>query len=196
MFIATVLCEIAQDFNRCLNANPGTKTFLLNLPILTYLPFFRISAKNPTDVKTIHGLVKNKVTLITGHSGVGKSTLINAIHPQANLRTGDISEYHQKGKHVTTFAEMTELPFGGFVIDTPGIKEFGMLDIEPNEVSHYFREMRGLVNECKFNNCLHVNEPKCAVKKALEERKISEERYKNYLNILEDCKSKKQEMYD
>lgn len=159
-------------------------------------PVHLISAQTKAGMSMLESLLKEKTTLISGHSGVGKSTLINAIHPVANLKTGEISEYHQKGMHVTTFAEMHELPFGGYVIDTPGIKEFGLLDIEPQEVSHYFREMRELVNECKFNNCLHVNEPKCAVKQALQEGKISEERYKNYLNILEDSKTRKEEKYD
>jgi len=159
-------------------------------------PVHLVSALSENDVEQIRRLMKEKTTLISGHSGVGKSTLINAIHPDANLKTGDISEYHQKGMHVTTFAEMFELPFGGYVIDTPGIKEFGLLDIEPNEVSHYFREMRDLINDCKFNNCLHLNEPKCAVRQALEAGDIPEERYKNYLNILEDCETAKKEQYD
>jgi ribosome biogenesis GTPase len=155
-----------------------------------------VAAETGIGMDELKTLLKDKTTLISGHSGVGKSTLINAIHPLANLKTGQISEYHQKGMHVTTFAEMHELPFGGYVIDTPGIKEFGLLDIEPQEVSHYFREMRPLVNDCKFNNCLHVNEPKCAVKQALEQGEIAEERYKNYLNILEDSKTVKEEKYD
>ena len=153
-------------------------------------PVHLVSALSEGDVGKIKLLMKNKTTLLSGHSGVGKSTLINAIHPQANLKTGEISEFSQKGKHVTTFAEMLELPFGGYVVDTPGIKEFGLLDIEPNEVSHYFREMRDLLNDCKFNNCLHINEPKCAIKHALEQGKIPEERYKNYLRMLEDCEER------
>lgn len=159
-------------------------------------PVHLTAAQSGEGMEELKNLLKDKTTLISGHSGVGKSTLINAIHPLANLKTGAISEYHQKGMHVTTFAEMHELPFGGFVIDTPGIKEFGLLDIEPQEASHYFREMRDFVNDCKFNNCLHVNEPKCAVKQALLDGKISEERYKNYLNILEDSKTSKEEKYD
>lgn len=159
-------------------------------------PVHLVAAQTNTGIEELKALMRDKTTLISGHSGVGKSTLINTIHPQANLRTGQISEYHQKGMHVTTFAEMHELPFGGYVIDTPGIKEFGLLDIEPQEVSHYFREMRELVTECKFNNCLHVNEPKCAVKQALLDGKISEERFKNYLNILEDSKTREEEKWD
>ncbi len=159
-------------------------------------PVHLICATSNEDIEPIGELMKGKTTLLAGHSGVGKSTLINSIYPDAELKTGEISAYHQKGTHVTTFAEMFELPNGGFVIDTPGMKEFGLLDIEPYEVSHYFREMRELVNNCKFNNCLHVNEPKCAVKQALEEGRIHAERYKNYLNILEDCKMAKEEKYD
>lgn len=159
-------------------------------------PVHLVAAQTNTGIEELKALMRDKTTLISGHSGVGKSTLINTIHPRANLKTGQISEYHQKGMHVTTFAEMHELPFGGYVIDTPGIKEFGLLDIEPQEVSHYFREMRELVTECKFNNCLHVNEPKCAVKQALLDGKISEERFKNYLNILEDSKTREEEKWD
>ncbi len=158
-------------------------------------PVHLLSARSENDVEQIRNLMKDKTTLFSGHSGVGKSTLINAVHPGANLKTGDISEYHQKGMHVTTFAEMFELPFGGYVIDTPGIKEFGLLDIEPDELSHYFREMRDLISGCKFNNCLHINEPKCAVRQALEEEKIPAERYKNYLNIIRDCEAAKKEQY-
>ncbi|HXH20337.1 MAG TPA: ribosome small subunit-dependent GTPase A [Chitinophagales bacterium] len=159
-------------------------------------PVHLISALSAPDVETIKSLMDGRTTLLAGHSGVGKSTLINAIHPQANLRTGHISDFSLKGKHVTTFAEMLELPFGGYVVDTPGIKEFGLLDIEPEEVSHYFREMRDLLSCCKFNNCLHINEPKCAVRQAVQEGKIPEERYKNYLNILEDCQTSKKQQYE
>ena len=155
-----------------------------------------ISALSASDANAVFELMKEKTTLLAGHSGVGKSTFINAIHPKANVKTGEISEYHQKGKHVTTFAEIFELPFGGYVIDTPGIKEFGLLDIVPNEVSHYFREMVPVVENCKFNNCLHVNEPKCAVKEAVVAGEISEERFKNYLNILADCETAKKEMFE
>ncbi len=159
-------------------------------------PVHLISAMSGEGMSEMKDLMKNKTSLVSGHSGVGKSSFINAIHPQLNLKTGIISDYHQKGKHVTTFAEMFVLSFGGYVIDTPGIKEFGLLDIEPNEVSHYFREMRPLLNDCKFNNCLHENEPKCAVKEALIRGEIFEERYLNYLNILENCRESKREKYE
>jgi len=145
-----------------------------------------------TDVKEI---MTNKITLIAGHSGVGKSTLINAIVPEMNLRVGELSGYHEKGKHTTTFAEMFELPFGGFIIDTPGIKEFGILDIEESEVSHYFPEMEKLLHDCRFNNCLHINEPGCAVKDALEKGEVAMSRYENYLSIIHELKTD-EKIYD
>jgi ribosome biogenesis GTPase len=144
------------------------------------------------DVKEI---MENKITLMAGHSGVGKSTLINAIVPEMNLRVGELSGYHEKGKHTTTFAEMFELPFGGFIIDTPGIKEFGILDIEESEVSHYFPEMEKLLHDCRFNNCLHINEPGCAVKDALEKGEIAMSRYENYLSIIHELKTD-EKIYD
>ncbi len=144
-----------------------------------------ISAENPESVNVLRELVKDKTNLFTGHSGVGKSTLINKIDPTLNLRTGTISDKFNKGKHTTTFAEMIPISIGGFIIDTPGIKEFGMVRMDKHEVTHYFRELFALKGQCKFNNCLHVNEPDCAVLKALDENKIANFRYKNYLNILD-----------
>ena len=129
-------------------------------------------------------LFKDKLTLIAGHSGVGKSTFINAIEPSLTLRTGAISAAHAKGTHTTTFAELHELSFGGGIIDSPGIKELGLVEMKKEEVGHYFPELRERMNDCKFNNCLHVNEPKCAVIKAVEEGAISQERYYSYLGIL------------
>ncbi|MFC2176356.1 ribosome small subunit-dependent GTPase A [Bacteroidota bacterium] len=129
--------------------------------------------------------MKDKRTLISGHSGVGKSSLINMLHPKLELKTGDISEVHSKGKHTTTFAEMFPLANGGFIIDTPGIKEFGMIDMQPYEVSHYFTEMFKVSKNCRFNNCTHQNEPNCAVKQAMEKGEIPESRYNSYINILE-----------
>jgi ribosome biogenesis GTPase / thiamine phosphate phosphatase len=134
--------------------------------------------------------LKNKTTLLSGHSGVGKSTLINAISPSLNLRMGEISRKHEKGMHTTTFSEMHDLDFGGSIIDTPGIKEFGITDMLPEEVGHYFKEFQPLIPQCKFNNCLHEEEPGCMVKKHLDEGKIHPERYINYLNILADAKNK------
>ena len=131
-------------------------------------------------------ILKNKVSLIAGHSGVGKSALINAIDPGLNLKEGLISDYHEKGVHTTTFAEMFELNFGGFIIDTPGIKEFGLVEFEKEELGQRFPEMRERMHDCRFNNCIHVDEPGCAVLNALEKGEIAEFRYVNYLNILEN----------
>ena len=145
---------------------------------------FVMSSLNKTDVEKVKTIFKDKTTLIGGHSGVGKSTLINAIEPELKIKTGDISAAHAKGTHTTTFAELHVLSFGGFIIDTPGIKELGLVEMKREEVGHYFPEIRAKMNECKFNNCLHVNEPKCAVKEAVEKGEISEERYQSYLGIL------------
>jgi len=143
-----------------------------------------VSSINGEKLEKVKSLLKNKITLISGHSGVGKSTLINAIEPTLNLKTGEISSAHSKGMHTTTFAELHELSFGGFIIDTPGIKELGLVEMKKEEVGHYFPEIRERMNNCKFNNCIHVNEPKCAIKEAVEKGEISEERYTSYLGIL------------
>ncbi|MBL7894139.1 MAG: ribosome small subunit-dependent GTPase A [Bacteroidia bacterium] len=143
-----------------------------------------VSSLKNRNVEEVKALLKDKTTLISGHSGVGKSTLINAIEPGLDLKTGDISSVHLKGMHTTTFAELHPLSFGGFIIDTPGIKELGLVEMKKEEVGHYFPEIRKVMNNCKFNNCLHVNEPKCAVKEAVENGEISEERYHSYLGIL------------
>ncbi len=143
-----------------------------------------VSAMRGDNIEVVKNLAKDKTCLFSGHSGVGKSALINKIAPELKLKTGDISEYHQKGKHTTTFAEMLALPFGGFIIDTPGIKEFGMVNFLKEEVTYFFPEMRAMSNQCQFDNCTHEHEPKCAIKKAVYEGKISETRYLNYLNII------------
>ncbi|MBN8693047.1 MAG: ribosome small subunit-dependent GTPase A [Bacteroidetes bacterium] len=143
-----------------------------------------VSSLKKQNLDEVKDLLKDKTTLISGHSGVGKSTLINAIEPRLDLKTGDISSVHLKGMHTTTFAELHPLSFGGFIIDTPGIKELGLVEMKKEEVGHYFPEIRKVMNNCKFNNCLHVNEPKCAVKEAVENGEISEERYHSYLGIL------------
>ncbi len=144
-----------------------------------------VSAEHEESVTVLKQLMIGKTNLFTGHSGVGKSTLVNKMDPQMNLRTGTISDKFNKGKHTTTFAEMLPLSFGGYVIDTPGIKEFGMVNMDKHEVTDYFREIFALKQQCKFNNCLHVNEPNCAVVEAVENGKIADFRYNNYLNILD-----------
>lgn len=142
------------------------------------------SAIKDEHVDEVRRSLAGKTTLLSGHSGVGKSSLLNAIEPGLQLRTGAVSDYSGKGVHTTTFAEMFELSNGGFIIDTPGIKEFGVVDIEPEELSHYFRDMLPYIGQCKFNNCKHVNEPGCAVMAAVQEGTIREERYASYLSIL------------
>lgn len=146
-------------------------------------PCFTVSALERENIETLNEVLKDKITLISGHSGVGKSTLINAIIPGSDLKTGNISDWSDKGKHTTTFAEMIDLPFGGRLIDTPGIRELGIVDIEPQELSHYFPEMRNLLNQCKFHNCRHINEPGCAVLDALDNGEIEPSRYDSYLSI-------------
>lgn len=145
-----------------------------------------VSATEKTNIESVINLMKDKVSVVSGHSGVGKTTLLNTVEPGLNLKTSEISEMHQQGKHTTTFAEMFELNFGGFLIDTPGVKAFGLIDFKKEELSHYFLEMRQLLNGCHFNNCVHKNEPKCAVKDALENDEISAFRYNNYLSIYND----------
>lgn len=149
-------------------------------------PCFKISAKNGTGIDEIKKELEGKITLFSGHSGVGKSTLINAILPDQELKTGEISSYHNKGMHTTTFSEMFPVSGGGYIIDTPGIKGFGTFDMEEEEVSHYFREIFKISVNCKYGNCTHRKEPGCAVLKAVEEHFISESRYNSYLNMLED----------
>ena len=128
--------------------------------------------------------MKGKTCVVSGHSGAGKSTLINAIAPNLHLKTAEISQQHQQGQHTTTFAEMFDLPFGARIIDTPGIKGFGMVEIEKEELTDYFPEFFALKHQCKFNNCLHTDEPQCAVKVALDRDEIAWSRYKSYLQIL------------
>ena len=144
-----------------------------------------ISATNGKNIDKVKKLMTGKTCMISGHSGVGKTTLINAIAPDLNLKTAEISEQHQQGQHTTTFAEMFDLDFGARIIDTPGIKGFGVVEIEKEELSDYFPEFFALKSECKFNNCLHIDEPKCAVKQALENDEIAWSRYKSYLQIIE-----------
>lgn len=149
-------------------------------------PCISISAKQGDNTGRVKSLMKGKTSMFSGHSGVGKSTLINQIEPSLELKTAKISQQHQQGQHTTTFAEMYDLGFGARIIDTPGIKGFGIVDMEKEEIGNYFPEFFALKSQCKFNNCLHLNEPKCAVKIALENREIAESRYKSYLQMMEE----------
>lgn len=146
-----------------------------------------MSVKTNEGVDEVKEALQGRITLLSGHSGVGKSSFINTIFPELQLKTQDVSGWSGKGLHTTTFAEMFDLPLeaGGKVIDTPGMREFGLVDITRQELSHYFPEMARLINSCQFNNCLHINEPGCAVKDAVAEGNINEERYVSYYNILE-----------
>jgi ribosome biogenesis GTPase len=146
----------------------------------------KTSATEKIGLEKLKEELKNKTTLLSGHSGVGKSTLVNAVEPNLDLRTGTVSLSHRKGQHTTTFAEMHPLQMGGDVIDTPGIKGFGMVDMKKEEISHFFPEIFAFSEQCRFHNCMHINEPQCAVKKALEENKIAPTRYESYLNQLND----------
>jgi len=150
-----------------------------------------MSIEKDEGINEIIALLKDKVTLFSGHSGVGKSSFVNIILPELKLKTQDVSGWSGKGLHTTTFAEMYNLPFGGKIIDTPGIRELGLVDIPKQELSHYFPEMRALINECQFNNCMHVDEPNCAIKKAVEDGNINIERYISYRNILDTINDKK-----
>ena len=159
---------------------------LVNLYEYIGYPCYKVSAVRGEGIDEIRSLLDHRVTLFSGNSGVGKSTLINAIHPDFQARTGEISEYHNKGMHTTTFSEMFEIGEEGYLIDTPGIKGFGTFDMSQEEVGHYFKEIFQYSAQCKYGNCTHVHEPGCAVRKAVEEHLISESRYLSYLNILED----------
>ncbi|KJD35389.1 GTPase RsgA [Tamlana sedimentorum] len=144
-----------------------------------------VSAKTGKNVDKVKALMEGKVSMFSGHSGVGKSTLVNAIEPALNLKTKEISSQHMQGQHTTTFAEMYDLSFNASIVDTPGIKGFGVVDMDKEEVGDYFPEIFKLKQDCKFNNCLHVKEPKCAVKAALDNDEIAFSRYRSYLQIIE-----------
>jgi ribosome biogenesis GTPase / thiamine phosphate phosphatase len=146
---------------------------------------FKLSAKNNIGIEELKNKMTNKTNVFSGHSGVGKSTIINSIQPNMMLKTGIISEAHSSGKHTTTHSEMFELDFGGYIIDTPGIKGFGVLEMEKEEISHYFPEIFKSLDGCQYYNCTHTHEPMCAVKKSVEEGKIAMSRYNSYLGLLE-----------
>ncbi|MEI7676501.1 MAG: ribosome small subunit-dependent GTPase A [Bacteroidales bacterium] len=149
-------------------------------------PCRKVSATHGDGITALKEEMKDKITLFSGHSGVGKSTLINILIPGMKAKTGIISDYHQKGMHTTTFSEMFEVPSGGYIIDTPGIKGFGTIDFKAEEIAHYFPEIFAVSHTCRFNNCTHLHEPDCAVIEAVSEHRISESRYNSYLNILQE----------
>jgi len=151
---------------------------------------FLISVNSNMGIDELKKEIKNKITLISGHSGVGKSSLLNLIFPELELKTQDVSGWSGKGLHTTTFAEMFDLPSGGGIIDTPGMREFGLIDVTKQELSHYFPEMRERLVNCQFNNCQHINEPGCAIKEAVVNGEINEDRYVSYVNILDSIEEK------
>ena len=146
----------------------------------------QVSATTGEGIDQLHPLLQDKITLLSGNSGVGKSTLINYLVPGVNLRTAELSDAHNMGMHTTTFSEMISLPGGGYLIDTPGIKGFGSFDMEPEEISGYFKEIFRFSKDCRFNNCTHTHEPGCAVLQALEDHYIAQSRYQSYLSMLQD----------
>ena len=154
-------------------------------------PCFAVSATTGEGVEPVRAALQEKITVLSGNSGVGKSTLINSILPDVELRTAEISDAHDTGMHTTTFSEMLPLPEGGYIIDTPGIKGFGSFDMEPEEITSYFKEIFRFSKDCRFNNCTHTHEPGCAVRRAVEDHYIAESRYQSYLSMLEDKKSNK-----
>lgn len=147
---------------------------------------FMISAKTGYRCDELKEIMKDKVSLFSGHSGVGKSALVNRLDPNLNVRVGEISDVHEKGKHTTTFSQMFPLTFGGYIIDSPGIKEFGLYDMEKETLAQRFPEMRNLMHECKFSNCTHLHEPHCAIKDAVENNVIADWRYNDYCSMMED----------
>ena len=147
---------------------------------------FMVSAKTGFQCDELKEIMKDKVNLFSGHSGVGKSALINRLDENLNVRVGDISEVHEKGKHTTTFSQMFPLAFGGYIIDSPGIKEFGLYDMEKETLAQRFPEMRNLMHDCKFSNCTHMHEPHCAIKEAVDQKIIADWRYNDYCNMMDD----------
>ena len=162
---------------------------------MTYLydsigyPVYTVSAQTGEGIAELRDVLKDKVTLLAGNSGVGKSSLINALVPGTELKTGKISDIHHQGMHTTTFSEMVSIPGGGELIDVPGIRGFGTIDFEAEEVSHYFPEIFKMSENCKYGNCQHIGEPGCAVIPAVEDHLISESRYASYLSILDEIKN-------
>ena len=180
-------CIVFNKIDRYLKVENNYLNALENLYFSLDYPVFKISALLSENIAELMTFLSGKTTLFSGNSGVGKSTLINAIAPNSLARTGEISSYHNKGMHTTTFSEMFELLSGGHIIDTPGIKGFGTIDMSEAEIGHYFKEIFKFSKKCKFANCTHVHEPECAVLQAVEKRYISLSRYQSYLSILKDC---------
>lgn len=149
-------------------------------------PCKKISAEDESTIGFLRDEIKGRQVMISGHSGVGKSTLVNALDPNLDLKVGAISKAHKQGQHTTTFAEMHKLQSGGYIIDTPGIRAFGIVELDKAVISHYFPEMRALMNQCKFHNCQHMNEPNCAVKEAVDKGDIFESRYMTYIQLMEE----------
>jgi ribosome biogenesis GTPase len=150
----------------------------------------RLSLNERTGLGEITSLMKDRISLLSGNSGVGKTTLLNILNPELHLKTAEISDYHKQGKHITTFPEMHRLPFGGFVIDTPGLRGFGVVDMNRNEIYHFFPEIFKVSKECRFYNCLHLDEPGCAVRQAVDRGQVDPLRYRSYLSILNDENTK------
>jgi ribosome biogenesis GTPase len=180
---------VSLVFNK-IDLHTSTDTIELNYLTKIYTqigyPCYTTSVVTQEGLDLLTTILTNKVTLLSGHSGSGKSSLINQLEPTINAKVGTISEVHHKGKHTTTFAEMFPLSFGGYIIDTPGIKGFGLVDLEKSELARYFKEMYALLPNCKFHNCQHINEPKCAVLEAVDKEDIAPFRYKNYLAMYYD----------
>lgn len=151
---------------------------------------FRMSLRDNSGIEEVKEKMRDKINLLAGNSGVGKTSLLNVLEPSLNLKTGEVSDYHRQGKHITTFPEMHKMSFGGFVIDTPGIRGFGVVDMERNEIYHFFPEIFRIAEKCRFHNCLHLDEPGCEVRKAVEEGIIDPLRYRSYISILGDDNSK------
>ncbi|UPT66099.1 MAG: ribosome small subunit-dependent GTPase A [Sphingobacteriales bacterium JAD_PAG50586_3] len=173
----------------------GLQDWFIDLYTKAGYECYEVSAATGVGLDVLLNKLKGKITLFTGHSGTGKSTLINTIDPELHLRTGIISVAHDKGKHTTTFAEMFQLKNGGAIIDTPGIKELGLVEMAPEELSSYFPDIYKYQGDCKYTNCMHDGEPGCAVLQAAEDGNIEAERYSNYLAILADLKEQKQNLY-
>ncbi|MDA9026194.1 ribosome small subunit-dependent GTPase A [Flavobacteriaceae bacterium] len=175
-------------FNKVDVNDANTKDIVKDLTILYEgigYQCLSISAKTGENIEAVKSLMTGKSSMFAGHSGVGKSTLVNSIEPGLNIKTKEISDQHKQGQHTTTFAEMFDLSFEAQIIDTPGIKGFGVVDMEPAELDNYFPELFALKQSCKFNNCLHLHEPQCAVKSAIENNQVAASRYKSYTQILE-----------